>query len=410
MASTWRIALRNLGRNPKRGAIAVTAIAVAQLALLFTNAMLRGYGDAMVDAVTGPFLGHVQVHAPQYREDRAMDLTLSELDQKLQAIARVPGVTQASARIYGPVLAALGEQGHVGIAIGVEPRLEAQTAGLLSSLPEAQLPEGHEIVLGRALAQTMGAHPGDEIAVVGQAVDGSIADDLYRVRALMTSSVGEVQQSGIVMSLDAAQALFAMPDQAHEISVHSDDAQRAPALARRLAALPALAGLEVLPWQRLAPELLSLLKLIDVSGWVVLALVFLAAAAGVANTMLMATFERSHEIGMLLALGTTPLRLVAMILLEALLLGLIGVGIGTALAAAVIAWATHSGVDLTTFGNQAARELSFQGLNYHFEIIPRIVAGDLVKGVIGIVVTSLAASLWPAWHVARMSPVEAMRA
>ncbi len=408
-ATTLRIAWRNLGRNRRRTALALTAIAVAQLALLFTDAVTHGYTDQMIDAVTGPMLGHVQVHAKGWRQDRSMDLYLEGVDQKLAAVRHVPGVAAASARIYAPALAALGEEGHVVVVMGVDPRVEARTNGLLANVSKKDLPKGHEVLVGTTLARAMSVHRGDQIAIVGQGADGSIADDLYRVGGLLPSSIDQVQRHGIVMSLAAAQELFAMPDEAHEITIRGDAPQAADALSKRIAALPVLAHSEVLPWEKIVPEIVSLVSISEESTLIVLVLVFVAAAAGIANTMLMATFERMHEIGMLLSLGTTPGRIVRMVLSEATVLGLLGVALGTVLGFVVTAALSHSGINLLTLGNDAAQNLSMGGLNYAFAIVPRIEVMDVVEGVIGVVVVSLLASLWPAIHASRLRPVEAMR-
>lgn len=404
-----RMAWRNLGRNPKRTTLAVLAIGVAQLALIFTDAIMHGYGDSMIDAVTGPLIGHVQVHAPGWRRDRDMDLVIDGVSKKLQAIRQVEGVETASARIYAPALGALSEEGHVVLVIGVDPTIEGRPGGLLAGVPADHLPSGHRVVLGSALADNMGAKVGDTVAIVGQAADGSIANDLYTVGDVLTSIVGDVQQSGVVMSLAAAQELVAMPDAAHEITVRGVDPAQAPALSARIAALPELAGEEVLPWEKIVPELLLLVRVIDRSSLIVVLLVFIASAAGIANTMVMATFERTREIGMLLAFGASPGRIVRTIVEEAMLLGLLGVVLGTALGALVVAWTSHSGIDLTTFGNDAARELSFQGLTYQFDITPRVKASDVLEGMGGVLFTSVFASLGPAIRSSRLQPVEAMR-
>ncbi len=410
LPTTIRVAWRNLGRNRRRTALALTAIGVAQLALLFSDSLMHGYADSMVDAVTGPMLGHVQVHAPKWRDEHAMDLTLQQARAKVAAIRKLPGVARASARIYAPALAALGEQGHVVVVMGVQVDGERRAGGLLANVAPAALPHAHEVLVGSALADEMGVHPGEQLAIVGQAADGSIANDLYRVGGLLSSAVDEVQRHGVVMSLAAAQELFAMPDQAHEIVVRARDPQAASVLSARIAKLPALAHTEVLPWKKIVPELVTLVELTERSSLIVLVLVFIAAAAGIANTMLMATFERSHEIGMLLALGSTPGRIVRMILSEATALGLAGVAIGTLLGAALVLALAQTGIDLTTLGNDAARGLSMRGLNYGFSIVPHIEAQDVLEGVGAVVLTSLLASLWPAVHAARLQPVEAMRA
>jgi ABC-type lipoprotein release transport system permease subunit len=90
--------------------------------------------------------------------------------------------------------------------------------------------------------------------------------------------------------------------------------------------------------------------------------------------MLMATFERAHELGMLLALGCTPGRIVRTILLESLMLGVLGVALGSIAGAAAVTWASHTGIDLASLGSGGAGEMSYMGMNLSFAVFPRLQA------------------------------------
>jgi ABC-type lipoprotein release transport system permease subunit len=408
--STSRIARRNLGRNRKRTALALGAIALAQCGVLLIDGLIKGYDDAMVDAVTGPMLGHVQLHAPAWRAEQNVDASLEHLHDKLARLRAVPGVARASARIYAPALLARGDQGFVGVVMGVDPGQERGATGLLGA--SATVLERSEVLLGAGLAQAMATKVGDELAIVGQAADGSIANDLYRVVGTVRSQVDLLQSTGVIMNLADAQQLFVMEDQAHEISVHGHDSGSASALAAAIASRPELAGTEVKAWTELAPELTTMLRLHHLFTWVVVLLVFVAAAAGVANTMLMATFERNHELGMLLALGCAPARIVAMIALEALMLGLLGVLLGSALGvSATFLIRLHGGIDIASLGGRDALErLTFAGMNCAFRIVPRCEPLTVLGGLLAVTFTVFLSALWPALHAARLQPVEAMRA
>ncbi len=333
--STPRIAWRNLGRNRRRTALAVFAIALAQIAVLWTDGLMNGWIDATIHAITGPMLGHVQVHAEGWREEQAMDLTIRDVDARLEELRAVPGVAHASARIYGPVLVAKETEAQAAMVVGLDVADEAAD-GLLENVAQAELPEGHHVLVGSVLARQAGLSVGDELVVVGQAVDGSTANDLYTVGGILATPVEEVDRFGVVMALAPAQELFVMNDEAHELTVRGDDAADASALAARIAAIPDFTDLEVLSYRELAPEMTELLDISSAYGLIVLVIVMIAAAAGVANTMLMATFERRGELGMMLAIGATPFRLVRMVLAEAIVTGLIGVTVGTALGAGIV--------------------------------------------------------------------------
>lgn len=406
--STWRIAWRNLGRNKRRTFLALLAIAVGQFALLATNGLMHGYADNIRLAITGPMIGHVQIHEPDWREERAMDLTIRDVDKVLEVVRADDEVKNAGARIYAPVLAAPERDAFGAVVLGVEVDVESTEYGLLSGLDQP-LRQG-EVLIGNRLARRMKAKPGQEIAIIGQAVDGSIANDLYTIKDIVSSPADIVNQSGVVMRLDDAQQLFYMPGEAHEIVIRAKTSGISGELTHRLAEQPALRGLEVADWKTIVPELVLVVEMADYMGYFVLILVFIAAIAGIANTFMMATFERIHEFGMLLALGTRPVRLVSLILVEATLLGILGVIVGTMLGGVFVAITHQTGIDMASWGGPEASDIAYQGLNLPLEIHPRLTIVDPLVGLVAVIITALTAAAWPASLAARLEPMEAMRA
>lgn len=413
--STWRIAWRNLGRNPKRTLLAGGAIALGQFALILVNSLMGGFYQDMLQTVTGPMLGHVQIRHPDWREERAVDLCVDNLAAVREAIAALPAVDSVSPRLYAAVLAASGEKtaapadAEPGMVVGVDPGVEGSRGGLLEHVLPADRPGPREVAVGRILANRLGIAPGQLLAVIGQDADGFPASDLFTVRAVTDSNVDLVRSMGIVMSLADAGEFLALPDQAHELVVRGHDFGAAKDLAATLAAMPELAGAEVLSWQEAAPQIV---RLIAVKGWfdlVFLTIVFVAAAAGIANTSMMSAFERTHEFGMLLAVGARPRRLVRMVLIESVLLGLAGVAVGSALGALAVAITGQTGLNYAALGGHDAEAIAFKGISISFVVYPRLELRYVVHGVLAVTLTSLLASLWPASLAARLEPMEAMR-
>src|SRR5512142_291695 len=214
-----RLAWRNLWRNPRRTGLAVAAIGLSLALVLVYDGVLRAYADWMRATLTGPLLGDVQAHAPEWRRDRAMDRTLRGAAAAVEAVRRAPGVASASARIYAPALAARGEEGFAVLVLGIDPGPESRPTGLLASVTAP--PAGKRVLMGKALAENMGVSPGDVVAIVGQGADGSLANDLFTVSGLVSTSVEFVNRQAVLVELPAAQELFAMPDEAHELVVHA---------------------------------------------------------------------------------------------------------------------------------------------------------------------------------------------
>jgi ABC-type antimicrobial peptide transport system permease subunit len=99
-----------------------------------------------------------------------------------------------------------------------------------------------------------------------------------------------------------------------------------------------------------------------------------------------------------------------MVVAESLALGLTGALAGSALGAGIIAVTRSTGIDLAAIARGAPRELSFAGLNVSMRIYPSLALDHVVQGVLAVVVTSIAASAWPAWRAARLQPAQALRA
>ena len=267
------------------------------------------------------------------------------------------------------------------------------------------------VLVGNGFARRYDIEPGAELALVGQDVDGSIASGLFTVTEIIASPVDIVNSLGIVMTLDDASELLAMYDQAHEIAIHTRGLELVSETAARLSALPLLAGLETLSWREIVPTMVTMFDMMELFLLFVLMIVFIAAVAGIANTMLMATFERKHEFGMLLSLGCGPGRLSRMITVEAVILGLMGVVIGSVLGLGLLLVTQQTELDYAALGGGGGEsyEASYKGLTLSSLVYRRLYAKDLVAGTIAVFLTSLPSVVWPIVRIARLEPMEAMR-
>ncbi len=413
--STFRIAWRNLGRNKRRTFLAGGAIALGQFTLVFVNGLMAGSFHDMLTTLTGPMVGHVQLHHPDWREERAVDLYVDDLAATLEEISALPEVTGVSARIFSPVLSASGEisdepaDAEPGVVVGIDPEAESARGGLLEDLSPEERPGDGGVLVGRVLANRLGVQRGELLAIIGQDADGFPVSELYTIRGILNSKVDIVKTLGVVMSLDDAGFLLTMPDQAHEVIVMGDDHRLADALAEKVRGLPAAAAAEVMSWRDAIPQLTLMIDMKGYFDLVFLMIVFVAAAAGIANTAVMSTFERTREFGMLLAVGSSPGRVIGMVLIESVILGLTAVAVGSVLGTILVLVTGHTGIDYAAFGGADADSIAFKGMNFSYTIYPRFEFRHILFGVCAVTITSILASLWPASLSARLEPVEAMR-
>jgi ABC-type lipoprotein release transport system permease subunit len=295
--------------------------------------------------------------------------------------------------------------------MGVDPAREARVTRLLATVVAGAGLDGappKAILLGRTLAEELGAGVGDEVAVVTQAVDGSIGNELLRVRGIVDTGLAGLDRTLAILRLPDLQALLALePSRVHEVAVRVHDPAQAAEIARALAARGALPPtVRAEPWQRLAPALVDYIALLRGWNWVMVAIVGTFAAFGVLNTMLMAVFERTREIGVLAALGMRPWQLLGMVIAESLALAGVGLGAGLGLGAAGMGYFVEYGWDLSRW----TRGLTIAGV-----LVDPVLRGAWTWAATAETALALAgitvlAALAPAWRTARMRPVDALSA
>ncbi len=405
-----RMGWRNIWRNPVRTILVCFAIAIAQVTLIWINSFMNGDEARIFETLTGPILGHIQIHAPKYRDDEAIERVIANATLLASHIAEAPHIRGVSMRVYAPVLASLKETGHVARLTGMSIATERKAGGVLEGIGPDRAPAGQEVLIGKGLAADMGVRQGDTLALMGQSADGSIASGLYRVKAVIETPVDQINQVGIIMDLPASQEFLGMVDQVHEMVIRTDSQQAIPGVLAALQTLPSLKPYEILSWDQIVPSMATLLQMAGKVNYLILVLIFLTIVAGVANTMMMATFERVHEFGMLLALGCNPMRLIRLLAIESLTLGIVGVTIGSAIGIALTLYGVRNGIDLNVFGAAGrGAKLTFEGMSLSMKVFPILKLKDVASGVGAVCVTSVLASLWPARRISRLEPVEAMR-
>ncbi len=410
-----RLGWRNLWRNPRRSLISISTVASALVFLAFFLSMMQGLGEQMLMNGTSLLLGHAQLHHPNYLPDRSLYDTLGgrrgiepEAWQSLQAD---PGVQQVAPRVYGFALLSTGEHSAGAQLIGLDAVREAGVSRLVQSVSSGVAPQAGAsggIWLGKGLAEELRARLGSEIAAVTQAADGSLGNELYRVEGLLTTGLTQLDNSLALLQLQDLQELLALaPTRLHEVVIRLDDVRQAGAFASNLDASGQLpAGVKAQSWEELSPQLRDYLQLIDSAYGILIAFVGLFAALGILNTMLMAIFERTQEIGTVGALGMPPGGIVSSILLESAFLAILGIGAGLALSVVLIQPLQAQGVDLSRFTGEITIVNTYIDPVLRFRLVPK----HLFWSSIGLAAAVLLAALLPAIRAARLDPVRALSA
>ncbi len=407
-----RLGWRNLWRNSRRSLITIAGIAFA---FAFTIALIglgRGLVVQLLKNGTELMVGHVQIHDRDYLPDRDLYETIGNREgcdwrQLIARLKRNQQVVAVAPRVFGFGLVSTGEQSAGAQMIGVDPEAEGELSRLVDREMLARLKPG-SVLLGATLALELRAREGDEIAAVTQAADGTLGNELYKVGGIVKTGLAYLDRSVTFMRIDDLQQLLALePSRIHEIAVRLRDPLIAPESSREISRMSGLPeGVSVQSWRQLLPQLNDYLGLTGGANAFIIGLVVVFVSFGILNTMMMATFERIREIGMLNAFGMRPGLVLSTFLFEAFFLALLGLAIGFGVGALLMRYLSLYGLDLTRWTGQMTM--------LQTRVDPILKAAwnwDAVIGTaISLCIATVIAAYLPARKAVRVDPVEALRA
>jgi len=420
------IAWRNIWRNPVRSILTISALAGGLVMMIFYAAIMEGMIRQMVHQATAISIGHVQVHRQAYIDDQDLYATLpwSYLDKIAQDFPDI----RVAPRLYAAGLASAANTSNGVLIKAVDPQREALVTQMLeqvrSGTPDLGLADASKeglarfnVVIGAQLAKNMKLVPGSELVLVTQAADGSIGNALYRIAAVLKPLEPNFDRMGVLMSIEAYQQLMSLHDGFHELVIRLDDASQLEAVQAALddelkkltsaQPLDELGGHPVVRnWRQLSPLIADMLELsktiIFIVGFIIIGL----ASMGMLNTMLMAVHERTHEFGILLAIGMKRRWLLLMVLFESFFLALVSALAGALLSLLIVGYYEQHGID---FSGMLPDGYDWGGIIFEPVMQVHLQTMDLLNACILMIIITMLASLIPAWRTVRFKPAEVMR-
>ena len=408
-----RIGWRNLGRYPKRTVLTALGLASGYFAVVFMVGWSEGITTEMVENATSLIGGQIEMYDAEYRPERSIYDTIggregTDIAALLRAVDGDTAVVAAAPRVYAGGLVSTGVATSPGMLMGVDIQREPRLSRFLDALPAGRLPRAgrNELLIGEVMAEQIAADLGDELVVVAPAADGSLASDLFTLVGLYRTGLVEFDGLFTVMAMGDLQSLVVLgPGRIHEIAVATADPWAAEATATRLdGSIAADGAIEIVPWTTLRPEMVEYVALAGSFYWIVLLVVYGIAIFGVANTMLMATFERRREFAVMLVLGATPLAIVATVLFEALAVGVLSLGIGAGITLPIMVWWHNAPPDLSWLDG----DLTIMGALLQPSLRVEYNVSMWITAAVLLILTALLAALYPALRASRVPPADTL--
>ena len=398
------LAWRNIWRNKRRSILTMLAVGFASLILVFMLSFQFGSYEEMINASVRLSTGHIQIMDRSYKAKSEMRKVIRDPGALDRILTKIDGISAYGFRATGFVMASGGKRTRGAMVLGVDPLREKRISTLWRQIRQGRYlsPERPgEVVVGRLLAERLKVGVGDELTLLGQGRDGSVAATIVTVGGIFAVGMDAVDRATIAMNLDVFQETFFMEGAVHMAVLMARDLRSVKGIVASLHAADLADNLGVYDWSELTPGLKESIQLDLVSGLIMYVILILVVAFSIVNTFLMAVFERTREFGVLLALGTAPGRLMKVVLMESAMMTALGIAAGMIGGALVTLWVQSHGISLGDI-----TLLSQYGISGR--LYPKLSLLTLVAGPSLVFVVTFAAALWPALKIRKLTPLGAM--
>ena len=398
-----KMSWRNLWRNPTRTNVTITAVALCIAILIIFQSLIIGLIGKAVYNTTNLVVGEVQIHAAGYLDDRSIYKSLKNVEE-IRVVAQENNIGMVE-RSYGFGLISSGTKSAGTQFWGIDPESELKYFDFANHIDEGNfLTETSlkKVVLGNKLARSLAAELGTELVIFVQGADGSLGNELFYVTGILGNVADNIDRGAAIILRDDFDILFSTNNLIHEIALNSKGKLEAEEIQKLMSVKAAGAAVET--WKELMPTIAIMTEKMSVFMLTIFSLIFtIAASLGVMNTLVMSTYDRMKEFGIIRAIGATPWLIIRQVSLEAILLTFLASIIGTVIGLSIAIYLQVYGIDISGKGN-----LAFGGIVFDPIWRASVSLKSVFLPVVLMMLTSIVASIYPASIAARIKPVEAI--
>ena len=392
--------------------ISTAGVMLGVMALIIVLAVMTGFEEDLKEKILG-----TNAHVVVVRNGAPME----DYHQVMEKLKGFKGVTAATPFIYNQVMLSSGKNVSGVVLRGIDVSTDRLVTGLSKSVVEGtsdrlepKMGEGSDsfpgLLLGKELAKHLNLSVGDKVNVIspmGNITPLGMMPKMkpFRVAGIFNTGMFEYDSTLAYVSLGQAQSFFDLGDTVTGIQLKVEDVYHTGELSR---SINRTLGVEFYArdWMQMNRNILFALKTEKVVMFIILTLIVLVAAFGIASTLFMVVMEKNRDIAILKSMGATGGSIMKIFILEGLVIGIIGtvLGVASGLLIALNLEPIISVIQKITGQNFFSKDI------YYLDRFPSmVVPSDVVLISVTAVLISFIATLYPAWQASRMLPAEALR-
>jgi len=392
-------------RNKRRTFIAGTAIGIGLAAMIFTDAIMIGMEQYMVNSATSSFLGDGQIHHADFRLTNDVNLTINDLDRVVKELESDTLVDKFTERTLTFGMITSPANVSAVSLVGVNPATEKYLSLIDDAVDQGTYFEGdneQDLVIGCRLADLLDVELGDRIVITAaQAHTGDLAQELFRISGIYNFGDKSIDQGMAFIRLKKSQDMLNLGGDVHEIAMKLNNEDVAQDKTAPFWKKYSTDGNEAVSWVVIMPEIKAVFEMADFLMVILGLILFGVVSLGIINTLFMSLHERMFEFGVMRAVGTSPFAMGRLIIFEACALAVISIVIG-----AIIGYVATSIVGITGIDYSGIESV---GITYRDPLYPILQVRQFIIYPIAVFIFTAIIGLYPARYAAKISPAEAMR-
>ncbi len=399
------ISWRNIWRRPSRSGVLIGAVIAGLWAGILVSSWTNGLINQRINRVIQEELTHLQIHHPEFLADREPQMTIEPTheifsflnnDERIKSYA---ARTLADGMIQSPQTAS-------GVQItGVMADLEPATTNFHENLIEGSyLTEQivYPIIIGVKLAEKLNIGVGNRVVLSFQDLQNDIVYNAFNVAGIFRANLPAYDEARVIVRAEDLYGLMAGTPVFHEIAIMLYDIDESDQVAADINRQ--FDTIQAETWMELSPELRFMTGASEYYMFYIMVVIMLALAFGILNTMLMAIFERTRELGMLISIGMSRSRVFIMIILESVILTMTGGAAGILISILTVSYLGRNGLDLSSIGGDTMAEWGYDAFVYPF-----ITTGEYISVAVLVMITAILAAIYPAIKALRLNPGDVIR-
>ncbi|WP_258105413.1 ABC transporter permease [Marinoscillum sp. MHG1-6] len=397
------IAWRNIWRNKGRSLVVMGSIVVGIWALIFATGAMNAFMVGYMADIINHDVSNLQVHHPDFKTDRDVQFTIPNGEQKADELRHWEGVKATTTRtLVNGMIASPRKASGVQIR-GVDVANETRVTAVDSLITEGSFFQNvrrNPIVLGNQLAEELRVSERSKVVLTFNDANGNITSAAFRVDGIVKSSSVNISKQYAFVKQEDLTRLLGLGGLVHELAILTEPHFDEKIVVDEYQSKYPDDLIET--WREISPEMDMMQEMYGSMLYVLMVIIMLALVFGIINTMLMAVLERTRELGMLMAVGMSKVRVYSLVLLETIFLGILGAPIGLGLGYLTIRYFSETGVDLSQYSE------GLESFGYSSILYPYIESGTYFQIVIAVLITAFVGAVYPAWKAVRLKPVEAL--